>query len=56
MRPPADRRAIWERLLAMDREQKFVIDYVDFKFEDSAAAWAAQVSGPHAKVTARVRG
>jgi len=55
-RPPADRRAIWERLLAMDREQKFVIDYIDFKFEECAAAWAAQVSGPHAKVTARVRG
>jgi NADPH:quinone reductase len=55
-RPPADRRAIWERLLAMNREQKFVIDHVDFKFEDAAAAWAAQVSGPHAKVTARVRG
>ena len=55
-RPPADRRAIWERLLVIATEQKMVVDYVDYAFEDSAGAWAAQVSGPHAKVTARLRG
>jgi NADPH:quinone reductase len=55
-RPAADRRAIWERLLAMHRERKFSIDYVDFTFEQAAQAWAAQVAGPHAKVTARIRG
>lgn len=54
-RPPADRRAIWERLLVIALEQKIVVDYVDFAFDDAAAAWAAQVSGPHAKVTAQVR-
>ena len=55
-RPAADRRAIWERLLAMDRQCKFSIDYVEFSFDDAAKAWAAQVVGPHAKVTARIRG
>lgn len=54
-RPPADRRAIWERLLVIARDEKIAIDYVDFRFEEAAAAWAAQVAGPHAKVTARVR-
>ncbi len=54
-RPPADRRAIWERLLVIAREQKIIVDYVDFAFDQAAEAWAAQVSGPHAKVTARIR-
>jgi NADPH:quinone reductase len=54
-RPPADRRAIWERLLVIAREQKIHVDYVDFSFDQAAEAWAAQVSGPHAKVTARIR-
>lgn len=54
-RPPADRRAIWERLLVIAREQKMIVDYVDYPFEQAAQAWAAQVSGPHAKVTARIR-
>jgi NADPH:quinone reductase len=55
-RPPADRRAIWERLLRIAREQQIRIDYADFAFEDAAVAWAAQIDGPHAKITARVRG
>lgn len=55
-RPPADRRAIWERLLRIAREQDIRIDYSDFAFDDAGAAWAAQVAGPHAKITARVRG
>jgi len=54
-RPPADRRAIWQRLLKIAREQKIEVDYVDFRFDEAAAAWAAQVGGPHAKVTARLR-
>lgn len=54
-RPAADRRAIWERLLALDRERKFSIDYLDFSFDRAAEAWAAQVAGPHAKITARMR-
>lgn len=55
-RPPADRRAIWQRLLVIAREQKILVDYVDFSFDEAAQAWAAQVAGPHAKVTARIRG
>ena len=55
-RPAADRRAIWERLLRIAREQDIRIDYSDFAFDDAGAAWAAQVAGPHAKITARVRG
>ena len=54
-RPPADREAIWRRLLAMQKAQKLIIDYVDYDFADASAAWAAQVSGPHAKITAKVR-
>ena len=53
-RPPADRQLIWQRLLEINRQDKFVIDYVDFPFEQAAQAWAAQVSGPHAKVTSRI--
>jgi NADPH2:quinone reductase len=55
-RPPADRQAIWERLIGIAQTQKFVVDYVDYTLDQSAAAWAAQVSGPHAKVLGRVRG
>ena len=54
-RPPADRQAIWRRLLEMDRAQKIQIPYADHAFDDAAGAWAAQVAGPHAKVTARIR-
>ncbi len=55
-RPPADRRAIWERLLVIAREQNIVVDYVDYSLDQAADAWAAQVDGPHAKITARIRG
>nr|WP_313418276.1 zinc-binding alcohol dehydrogenase family protein [Brevundimonas diminuta] len=54
-RPPADREAIWRRLLAMQKAQAIEVDYADHEFADLAAAWAAQVRGPHAKITARVR-
>ena len=54
-RPPADREAIWRRLLAMQKDQNLIIDYIDFEFADASEAWAAQVSGPHAKITAKVR-
>ena len=55
-RPPADRRAIWERLLRIAREQDIQVDYADFAFDDAGKAWAAQAGGPHAKITARLRG
>jgi NADPH:quinone reductase-like Zn-dependent oxidoreductase len=53
-RPPADRRAIWERLLAIAREQKINVDYADFAFDQAGEAWLAQKSGPHAKITAPI--
>lgn len=53
-RPPADRRAIWERLLVIAREQNIQVDYADFTLDQAGQAWAAQVAGPHAKITARV--
>lgn len=55
-RPPADRRQIWERLLRTAREQRIHVDYADYTLEQAGQAWADQVSGPHAKITARVRG
>jgi NADPH:quinone reductase-like Zn-dependent oxidoreductase len=54
-RSPADREAIWRRLLAMQKDQAIKVDYLDYEFSDAAGAWAAQVSGPHAKITAKVR-
>lgn len=54
-RPPADRRAIWLRLLKIASEKKIAADYVDFDFERSGEAWAAQVAGPHAKVIGHIR-
>jgi NADPH2:quinone reductase len=53
-RPPADRRAIWERLLRIAREQKIEVDYADYAFDDAPKAWADQIAGPHAKITARI--
>ncbi|MBS0349553.1 MAG: zinc-binding dehydrogenase [Proteobacteria bacterium] len=55
-RPPADRRAIWERLLRIALEENIVVDYVDYSLDQAADAWAAQVDGPHAKITARIHG
>jgi NADPH:quinone reductase-like Zn-dependent oxidoreductase len=55
-RPPADRRAIWERLLVLAREQNITVDHTEFSLEAAAEAWAAQAAGPHAKITARMRG
>ena len=53
-RPAPDRQLIWQRLLEINRQDKFVSDYVDFPFEQAAGAWATQVSGPPAKVTSRI--
>lgn len=55
-RPPADRRAIWERLLRIARIENIHVDYADYTLDQAAAAWASQIAGPHAKITARIRG
>lgn len=55
-RPPEDRRQIWLRLLDLAETHKIEVEHVEFGFEEAAQAWAAQIDGPHAKITARVRG
>jgi NADPH:quinone reductase-like Zn-dependent oxidoreductase len=54
-RPPADRQAIWRRLLEMNRQQKFVIAYADYSLPRATEAWQSQLKGPHAKITAAMR-
>ncbi|EPL11300.1 zinc-binding dehydrogenase [Pseudomonas sp. CF161] len=54
-RPPADREQIWRRLLTIAREQQIQVDYADYTLDQAAQAWAAQVAGPHAKITATIR-
>jgi NADPH:quinone reductase-like Zn-dependent oxidoreductase len=54
-RPPADRRQIWERLLRTAKEREIQVDYADYTLDQAAQAWADQLSGPHAKITARIR-
>ncbi len=51
-RPPADRHAIWLRLLSIARTQKIVVDYADYTLAQASQAWADQIAGPHAKITA----
>jgi hypothetical protein len=55
-RAPADRRGIWEKLLKIAQEQNIDVDYADYRFDQAGEAWQAQISGPHAKITAPVRG
>jgi NADPH:quinone reductase-like Zn-dependent oxidoreductase len=54
-RAPHDRQAIWQGLLAMNRQQKFVIEYTDYSLPRVTEAWQAQLKGPHAKITAAMR-
>ena len=55
-RPPSERREIWERLLRISRDENIQVDYFDYTLDQAAEAWASQVAGPHAKITARIRG
>jgi len=54
-RPPADRCAIWKRLLDMNRQERFSIAYADYTLDRAADAWTSQLQGPHAKITATIR-
>jgi NADPH2:quinone reductase len=54
-RPPKDRQAIWQGLLDMNRQQKFAIEYADYSLPRVTDAWAEQLKGPHAKITAAMR-
>lgn len=51
-RSPSDREATWRRLLQLAREHQITFDHVGYRFDQMPAAWAAQVAGPHAKITA----
>lgn len=53
-RPPAERRKIWERLLEIYVSENITVDYVEFDFSEATKAWETQVSGPHAKIYAKV--
>lgn len=54
IRPAAERRAAFERLLAHARAGKWSIDTVTYPLEAIEAAWAAQNGSPHAKIVIRV--
>lgn len=54
-RPPADRQAVWHRLLQLHRDQPLLVDQQRFTLDEAPQAWAAQVASPHGKITARVR-
>lgn len=55
-RPPSERREIWDRLLRISRDENIQVDYLNYTLDQAAEAWASQVAGPHAKITARIRG
>jgi NADPH:quinone reductase-like Zn-dependent oxidoreductase len=50
MRPVAERRAAFERLMALARGGKMTVDLVSFTLDDAAAAWEAQRKSPHGKI------
>src|ERR1700759_986887 len=54
-RPPADRQAIWRRLLEMNRRQRFAIEYADYSLPGATEAWQAQQKGVHAKIISAMR-
>ena len=53
-RPASDRQATWRRLLRMAREHRITSDHIGYRFDQSPDAWAGQVAGPHAKITATI--
>jgi NADPH:quinone reductase-like Zn-dependent oxidoreductase len=53
-RSPQDRRAIWERLLDLARNQHISVDHVGYTLEKATEAWQAQLSSPHGKITASI--
>jgi NADPH2:quinone reductase len=54
-RSPADRRAIWQRLLDLAREHAITVDYVDYSLDQATEAWQAQLASPHAKILGHIR-
>jgi NADPH:quinone reductase len=54
IRPPAERKAAFDRLLAYAAEGNWTIDTCVFDLEDAPAAWEAQCGSPGAKIVIRV--
>jgi NADPH:quinone reductase-like Zn-dependent oxidoreductase len=54
-RSPEDRRAIWERLLTLARDNDITVDYADYTLEQASDAWQAQLDSPHAKIIGKIR-
>lgn len=54
-RPPEDRRAIWERLLVLARDEEITVEQVRRPLDEAGTAWSEQVASPHAKVLLEVR-
>jgi NADPH2:quinone reductase len=52
-RPVAERRAAFERLLELARDDHMVVDTSEFPLENATAAWEAQRRSPHAKIIVR---
>lgn len=55
-RPPAEREAVWRRLLHIAREADIQVPSVVHSLGEGPAAWAAQAASPHAKVLVDVAG
>lgn len=52
-RPAAERRAAFDRLMAMATEKGLTVDVAMFAFDRAADAWATQAGSPHAKIIIR---
>jgi NADPH2:quinone reductase len=50
MRPVAERRAAFERLLQLSRDGQIQVDVTSFSLDDALAAWEAQRNSPHGKI------
>jgi len=53
MRPVAERRAAFERLIELARDGHIEVDTSEFSLDNAAAAWEAQRGSPHAKIIVR---
>jgi NADPH:quinone reductase-like Zn-dependent oxidoreductase len=56
IRSPAERQAAFDRLLGYALEGGWQIDTIEFRLEDTTAAWAAQSGSPGAKIVIKVAG
>ena len=52
-RPAAERRAAFDRLMAMACEGNLKVNTRCYAFDDAAEAWAAQAGSPHGKIVIR---